>query len=168
MARGKAVVLHNASDRISLHPSHEQADLLPALEFLALFSCIEIVIWTMYVSGWYVRELVLAIELSIQPFHTDQCGGLKVLGNFCFGLVSPILIGSALFIGYMFALFIEGDLVLPFWLQPWVPFFSFFKDSSPLREIVSHFRLLKKMIMHVRRPGHDFVRLCQKQIGTTF
>jgi len=75
--------------------------------------CLGLVIWAMYISGWYVRKLVRIFELRIQPFHTDQCGGLKVLGNFCFGLVSPILIGSVLILGYIFALFIGGiDVVL--------------------------------------------------------
>jgi hypothetical protein len=55
----------------------------------------------MYISGCYIRKLVRAFELRIQPFHTDKCGGLKVLGNFCFGLVSPILIGSGCLIGYL-------------------------------------------------------------------
>src|SRR5437588_2924544 len=62
--------------------------------------------WAQYISGWYVRKLVRAFELRIQPFHTDECGGLKVLGNFCFGLVSPILIGSGLLIGYIIFYFI--------------------------------------------------------------
>src|SRR5262249_10098897 len=84
------------------------------LGFLVGMYCIGIVTWTMYISGWYVRKLVRAFELRIQPFHTDQCGGLKLLGNFCFGLVSPILIGSGLAIGYIFALFIEGGFDVVF------------------------------------------------------
>jgi len=55
----------------------------------------------MYISGRYVRKLLRAFQLSIQPFHPDQCGGLKLLGNFCFGLGSPLLIASGLYIGYM-------------------------------------------------------------------
>ncbi len=87
--------------------------LLSAFLNLGVLYCIGLVIWVMYISGWYVRKLVRVFELRIQPFHTDQCGGLKVLGNFCFGLVSPILIGSVLIIGYTFALFIGGiDVVL--------------------------------------------------------
>ena len=69
------------------------------------FYCIGILTWVMYVSGSYVRKLVRAFQLSIQPFHPDQCGGLMMLGNFCFGLVLPLLIGSGLLIGYsIFAL----------------------------------------------------------------
>jgi hypothetical protein len=37
-------------------------------------------------------------ELRIDPTHPDKCGGLKLLGNFCLGLASPMLIGSAFFI----------------------------------------------------------------------
>jgi hypothetical protein len=65
----------------------------------------------MYISGWYVRKLVRAFQLNIQPFHPDQCGGLKLLGNFCFGLGSPLLIASGLYIGYMiFALLAYSPL----------------------------------------------------------
>jgi hypothetical protein len=83
------------------------------------FSCIGILIWAMYISGWYVRNLVRVFQLSIRPFHPDQCGGLKLLGNFCFGLASPLLITSGLFIGYSLFALVEyspingsGSLVL--------------------------------------------------------
>ena len=73
--------------------------------FLGGFYCIGILTWAIYLSGWYVRKLVRAFQLSIRPFHPDRSGGLKLLGNFCFGLGSPLLLASGLFIGYsMFAL----------------------------------------------------------------
>jgi len=84
-------------------------NLLGVVEALVFSYCLGIVIWTIYISGSYIRKLVRVFKLSIQPFHTDQCGGLKLLGNFCFGLVSPILIGSALFIGYLFALVLGNE-----------------------------------------------------------
>jgi hypothetical protein len=89
-------------------------DLLSALASLVGVYCIGIMSWAMYISGWYVRKLVRVFELRIQPFHPDQCGGLKVLGNFCFGLVSPILIGSVLIIGYIFTLFLDGGFDVVF------------------------------------------------------
>ncbi len=83
------------------------------------FYCIGILTWAMYISGWYVRKLVRAFQLSIRPFHPDECGGLKLLGNFCFGLGSPLLIASGLFIGYSLFALVEyspingsGSLVL--------------------------------------------------------
>jgi hypothetical protein len=73
--------------------------------FLGGFYCIGIVTWAISLSGWYLRNLMRAFQLSIRPFHPDQCGGLKLLGNFCFGLASPLLLASGLFIGYsLFAL----------------------------------------------------------------
>jgi hypothetical protein len=64
-----------------------------------------ILIWTIYVSGWYIRKLVRAFQLNIEPFHPDECGGLRLLGNFCFGLGSPLLIASGILIGsILFAL----------------------------------------------------------------
>jgi hypothetical protein len=76
-------------------------DLLYIFGVLGGLYCFGIVTWTSYISGWYVRKVVRAFELRIEPFHSDQCGGLKSLGNFCFGLVPPLLFGSGLFIGDM-------------------------------------------------------------------
>jgi len=79
--------------------------LFMALLQLGGYYCIGILTWAMSISGWYVRQLLRAFQLSIQPFHPDQCGGLTSLGNFCFGLASPLLIASGIFIGYsLFAL----------------------------------------------------------------
>jgi len=85
--------------------------LLLALLYLGGVYCIGTLTWAMYISGRYVRKLLRAFQLSIQPFHPDQCGGLKLLGNFCFGLGSPLLIASGLYIGYMiFALLAYSPL----------------------------------------------------------
>jgi hypothetical protein len=75
--------------------------LLYALEVLGGLLVIGIVMWVMYISGWYVRKLVRTFEFSIQPFHPDQCGGLKLLGNFCFGLGSPLFLFSGFGIGFI-------------------------------------------------------------------
>ena len=73
--------------------------LLFAFLDLGGFYCIGILTWAMVISSGYVRKLVRQFQLSIQPFHPDQCGGLKLLGNFYFGLGSPLLIVSGLLIG---------------------------------------------------------------------
>lgn len=81
--------------------------LLYTLEVLGGLYWLGIVTWVVHISGWYVRRLAQVFEFRIQPFHTDQCGGLKLLGNFCFGLVSPLLIASGLTIGYILLLLSE-------------------------------------------------------------
>jgi hypothetical protein len=99
--------VYQLAQALSSEPSAIQvvAGLLYMFLFLGGFYCIGILTWAMYISGWYVRNLMRAFQLSIRPFHPDQCGGLKLLGNFCFGLASPLLIASGLFIGYsLFAL----------------------------------------------------------------
>jgi|SRR5579884_1688626 len=73
--------------------------LLFALDIAGGLFVIGIVMWVMYISGWYVRKLVRTFEFSIQPFHPDQCGGLKGLGNFCFGLGAPLLLFTGFIIG---------------------------------------------------------------------
>jgi len=75
--------------------------LLYALDILGGLYAIGIMMWVMYISGWYVRKLVRTFELNIQPFHPDQCGGLKSLGNFCFSLVSPLLLFCGFSIGHL-------------------------------------------------------------------
>ena len=82
-----------------------------ALLYLGGSYCIGIVIWEVYISGWYVRKLVRVFEFRIQPFHPDKCGGLKLLGNFCFGLVSPILIGSGLIMGFIIFALLESPRI---------------------------------------------------------
>jgi hypothetical protein len=77
------------------------SNLLFTLGVLGGVYCFGIGTWATYISGWYIRKLVRAFEFRIQPFHPDQCGGLELLGNFCFGLVSPLLIASGLAIGYI-------------------------------------------------------------------
>jgi hypothetical protein len=74
-------------------------NLLYPLAVLGGVYCIGIQWWTMYISGWYVRTLVRTCTLRVQPRHPDKCGGLKVLGNFCFGSVFPIFVGTGLAIG---------------------------------------------------------------------
>jgi hypothetical protein len=75
--------------------------LLYGFLFLGAFYCIGVATWVGYVSGRFVRNLVQVFQLRVQPFHPDQSGGLTLLGNFCFGLVSPLLIGLGITIGYM-------------------------------------------------------------------
>jgi hypothetical protein len=82
-------------------PLQVVGDLLYALLNFGAFYCIGLLAWAMSISSQYIRKLVRAFQLSIQPFHPDQCGGLRLLGNFCFGLGSPLLISSGLLIGFI-------------------------------------------------------------------
>ncbi|GAC1359485.1 MAG: hypothetical protein NVS4B11_38330 [Ktedonobacteraceae bacterium] len=87
------------------------SNLLLTLGILGGLYCIGLVTWAVYISGWYIRQLVRVFEFRIQPFHTDKCGGLKLLGNFCFGLASPILIGSGLIIGNILLSFVSSSRI---------------------------------------------------------
>jgi hypothetical protein len=75
--------------------------------WVGAFYGVGILLWAIYVSGWYIRKLVRAFQLSIEPFHPDECGGLRLLGNFCFGLGSPLLIASGILIGYIIFALVE-------------------------------------------------------------
>lgn len=52
--------------------------------------------WTMGITGWYVKKLTSIFDIIIQPSHPDRCGGLKILGDFCFAMALPLLIGVIL------------------------------------------------------------------------
>jgi hypothetical protein len=64
------------------------------------------VMWALSISGWYIRKLLRAFELRIEPVHPDKCGGLKMLGNFCFSTGSPLFIGSVFCASHIFAVFV--------------------------------------------------------------
>jgi hypothetical protein len=96
-------------DPISVKVLFIMENLLGVGEALVISYCLGLVLWAIYISGSSLRKLMRVFKLRIEPFHTDKCGGLKVLGNFYFGLASPILLGSALFIGYTFALFLGKE-----------------------------------------------------------
>ena len=48
--------------------------------------------WVIVVTGIYIKRLTIQFDLRIIPGHPDNCGGLKVLGNFCWGMDFPVLI----------------------------------------------------------------------------
>lgn len=52
--------------------------------------------WITAVTGWYLWQLPVQFEIKIQPNHPDRAGGLLFFGDFCFRMVLPILLGSAL------------------------------------------------------------------------
>lgn len=58
--------------------------------------------WVTYLSGRYINKLIQSYELNVKPLHPDKCGGLKELGSFCFGLLTPLLIAISYFTGYIF------------------------------------------------------------------
>jgi len=56
----------------------------------------------LYISGRHTSILAQQFKFNIEPLHPDGCGGLRALGNSCFSAASPIFLGSAFFVGYIF------------------------------------------------------------------
>ena len=71
-----------------------------------------VLLWALLISGWHIRELSRRFEFRIEPVHPDHCGGLRLLGDFCFSAASPLFIGSAFCIGYL------GDMYLYVLIRP--------------------------------------------------
>ena len=76
--------------------------LIVALILFSCMYCIGVISSVLYLSGKFISKLTQDFDFAIEPLHSDNCGGLRVLGNFCFGLASPIFIGSAFYVGYIF------------------------------------------------------------------
>ena len=68
--------------------------------------------WMMYITGFYIRNLTIKFDLTIQPGHPDNCGGLRLFGDFCLGIALPVLMGAVLL-----GLYSIGNIfhVIPFW-----------------------------------------------------
>jgi hypothetical protein len=61
-------------------------------------------LWVLFVAAAFIRNLTPAFRLDIQPEHSDNCGGLKRLGDLCFDMalmiVAPaIVIGAFVLLG---------------------------------------------------------------------
>jgi hypothetical protein len=63
-----------------------------ALAFLLEAYFIGVGSWVIIVTGTYIKRLAIQFDLHIIPGHPDNCGGLKVLGNFCLGMALPVLV----------------------------------------------------------------------------
>lgn len=131
--------------------------LLGVLSTFGFMYYLAILIWALSISGWYIRKLPRAFEFRIEPVHPDKCGGLKMLGNFCFSTVSPLFIGSVFCASHIFVAFVlpsNFTLIGPLGLSilPTVVFFvliilmlsgsSIFAFFLPLWEI--HTKMLKE------------------------
>ena len=50
--------------------------------------------WVLYVTSSYIGKLPQNFSIKIQPSHSDKCGGLKPLGDFCFDAAIPLIGGG--------------------------------------------------------------------------
>lgn len=50
--------------------------------------------WPVFVTMQFIKGLSDDFYFEIQPSHPDKCGGLKPLGDFCFAMSLPIIIGG--------------------------------------------------------------------------
>ncbi len=78
----------------------------PGALFLGYF--VGVSFWIMIVSGNRLMALNLKFTLNIEASHPDNCGGLRFLGNFCFRMALPILVGVT-----FFALYGIGGAIAP-------------------------------------------------------
>lgn len=84
----------------SLFPSQVTIRLILAYDLI--YNVFSLSIWAYFVAGnaWlflitarFTGLLTEKFKIKIRPNHPDKCGGLRPLGNLCFGVALPILIG---------------------------------------------------------------------------
>jgi hypothetical protein len=56
---------------------------------------IGVAIWNLFATGRFIHKLPEYFELKIRPNHPDKSGGLKIIGDFCFRMVLPLLLSIA-------------------------------------------------------------------------
>jgi hypothetical protein len=95
------VLLHHLNDIALIFSFCMHLVIIAFILFPSMY-CIGVILWTVFVSGRYFMKLIQTFEFKIEPLHPDKCGGLKMLGNLSFGIASPIFIGAAFYIGYIF------------------------------------------------------------------
>ena len=69
--------------------------------------------WSLYITSIYIGKLTKRFDITIQPGHSDRCGGLKPLGDFCFD-GAKILIAVGLVLAVMAITDLDQDEVLSF------------------------------------------------------
>ena len=95
------IIIKHINDTVFIISFITHLIIIAIINFASIY-CLGVISWVLYITGSYIMKLLERFDFNIEPLHPDKCGGLKVLGNFCFGLVSPIFIGSAFFIGYIY------------------------------------------------------------------
>ncbi len=94
--------IHNNAGNITFVVSFSIHLACIAFIIFGCMCCLGLISSMLFVAGRFISILAQRFEFNIEPLHPDRCGGLGVLGNFCFSAASPIFIGSAFFIGYIF------------------------------------------------------------------
>jgi hypothetical protein len=67
--------------------------------------------WVLYVTGRQIRKLTQRFVITVLPGHSDQCGGLKPVGDFCLAAAVP-LIGAGIILSTIPILKWDIDQVL--------------------------------------------------------
>ncbi len=70
--------------------------------------------WPVYVTGRQLAALSDRFDVVVQPTHPDQCGGLKSLGDFCFDMTLPVVIGGLILavFGFGHSYLLEAGIIV--------------------------------------------------------
>lgn len=56
--------------------------------------------WVILATARLIADQPSQFDIRVRPMHPDRCGGLRRLGDFSLLMVSPVVIGTAMFTAY--------------------------------------------------------------------
>lgn len=50
--------------------------------------------WAIIVTGKALKDFVKLFDMKVEPYHVDNAGGLKPIGEFCLSMAAPLIVGT--------------------------------------------------------------------------
>lgn len=95
--------------------------------YALLYFLLAIIVYKGILLVFFLRKLHKTFDFQVNPFHSDRCGGLKPIGDFCLAINYIFFIFFVAIVAYLsFPHIVELDLGLYFSLPSYIFLASFF------------------------------------------
>jgi hypothetical protein len=113
--------------------------------------------WAIIATSRAIRDFVKRFDMKVEPYHVDNAGGLKAIGEFCFSMTSPLIVGTV-FCGltaYLFITAYQGYNASPFADPVFLGFLIALAVAIPLN-FVAFFSPMSNMHVEMARQKKIF------------
>jgi hypothetical protein len=113
--------------------------------------------WAIIATSRAIRDFVKRFDMKVEPYHVDNAGGLKLVGEFCFSMTSPLIVGTV-FCGltaYLFTTAYQGRNASPFADPVFLGFLIGLAVAAPLN-FVAFFSPMSNMHVEMVRQKKIF------------
>jgi hypothetical protein len=113
--------------------------------------------WAIIATSRAIRDFVKRFNMKVEPYHVDNAGGLKLVGEFCFSMTSPLIVGTV-FCGltaYLFTTAYQGRNASPFTDPVFLGFLIGLAVAAPLN-FVAFFSPMSNMHVEMVRQKKIF------------